>query len=254
MYLHNEEWSNFYVELTRVAAAHGAGLSGVEPLLQQIAELHHRADKLLQTVHRSLLTGDLTKAVTERRRLFRGFYGTVKIARLLPGAEEQTAARRLFIIASNHRASALSGSLAEESGAVTQLLENLDRKISADDIALLGVGKWVEGLRETEQRYRALSAAREQEYIRKPQEQLREIRRRTDVLYRSVIHTLEAALIAEQTGSGETPGSETPASDASRFADAWNLTVKKYHQIITARITHHAKDSGLPPDEASFLS
>jgi hypothetical protein len=257
--LRNEEWFNIYSELTGLIPAYGAQTLGIADLLALLIPLHDKTDQLLEIVHKSTYTKELKEADKERGTLFKGFYGVVKNSLRLPADADKAAAERLFVLLSSYRKTAVGGSYAEESSAMFNLLQDLRRSYAAD-IALLGVGKWVQNLEVIEQKFTDFRDARDKEQAAKPTEHLKRIRPQVDALYKNMMDVLYARLVVDGLGGDvdfspedlktgpyeENVPEELKGNVAYNFVVAWNFVVRRYRTMLAERAGRKVKEENPP--------
>lgn len=260
-HLHNEEWFGVFVDLFAEVPKYGAENLGIADLIARLLPLYNTADKLLLTLQKSPFTTKMVKADKDRDAAFRSLTDAVKAALGLPNEADRDAADRLRILLTSYRKSVLSSSYTEESNALYNLMEDIDGKY-ATDVTLLGLGKWVNNLREAEQKFQSYRAERTQEDIAKPVEELRKVRRQMDALYHSIINVLYASLMADGLGGDvaidpeslkdgvyeSNVPSEQRGNIVYNFVIAWNRILKKYENLLATRAGRRAKEKEQQPD------
>lgn len=260
-HLHNEEWFGVFVDLFAEVPKYGAENLGIADLIARLLPLYNTADKLLLTLQKSPFTTKMVKADKDRDAAFRSLTDAVKAALGLPNEADRDAADRLRILLTSYRKSVLSSSYTEESNALYNLMEDIDGKY-ATDVTLLGLGKWVNNLREAEQKFQSYRAERTQEDIAKPVEELRKVRRQMDALYHSIINVLYARLMADGLGGDvaidpeslkdgvyeSNVPSEQRGNIVYNFVIAWNRILKKYENLLATRAGRRAKEKEQQPD------
>ncbi|MDR1623892.1 MAG: DUF6261 family protein [Tannerellaceae bacterium] len=259
--LHNEEWFKFFTEFIATVTHFNKATLGITDLFNRIELLYQKVDELLVVIRKSLYTEEIEAAVRKRNELFRGLFTVVKGMQKLPGEAKQKAAERLFVLLDRgYKKTVLTGTLAEQSASVYNLLQDLSGAYAAD-MTLLALTEWVTLISQAEKEYQDLAAERAKETIQKPQENLAKIRREADVLYNAITVYLDARLTADALG-GDTvidprelddevhmegedePGGfhELHGNIIYNFVITWNLIVKKYHAILAQRTARRAKN------------
>ncbi|MDR2811227.1 MAG: DUF6261 family protein [Tannerellaceae bacterium] len=261
-----EEWFGIISDQIELITKFGADKLGIMDLFALLLPLHNKMDRVLQVLQKNIYTVAMKKVNVERNKYFRGLYNIVKISRKFSVPAEQEAAERLFVLLSSYRKTAVQGgSYVEESNAVYNLLQELEGKYSAD-VTLLDVNKWVANLRAAEDKFRSLRAGRTEESIDKPKDHMVEIRKQTDIVYRSISDMLNAKLVADGLGGDvaidpedlktgiyeDAIPPEQRGNVVYNFVIAWNETVEKYNNILAARAgQRRGKDEEPEPDEPS---
>ncbi|MDR2810019.1 MAG: DUF6261 family protein [Tannerellaceae bacterium] len=261
-HLRTEEWFNLYADLLEQVPIYGADKLGIADLIALLIDLHNRADKVLIVLRKSVHTAEMEKADKERDAFFRGLLDVVKTSRRLPATADKEAAERLYVLLSGYRKFVLNSGYSEESSALYNLLQDLHEKYAAD-ITLLGLGKWVNNLDLAEQKFLSYRSQRTKEEIDRPVERLDEIRKETDILYRSSMEILYAKLVVSGLGGDVVVDPESLKTDiyedsipqeqrgnvAYNFVIAWNHILKKYSNLLAARAGRKAKGKKPEPDE-----
>jgi hypothetical protein len=258
--LHNEEWFKLFTEFIAAVTHFSKATLGITDLFDKIVLLYKKADELLVVVRKSIYTEEMEAAAGKRNEFFRGFFSVVKGMQKLPGSDKQKAAERLFILLDRgYKKPVLSGTYAEQSASVYNLLQDLGGAYAAD-ITLLALTEWVTLISQAEQEYLTLAAGREKETIQKPQEDLRKMRQQADTLYHAIATYLDARLMADGLGGDividprelddevhidgeDEPGGfhELHGNIVYNFVITWNVTVKKYHAILAQRAARRTK-------------
>jgi hypothetical protein len=253
--LRNEEWFGLYAELREMVPLYGASALGIAALIELLEPLHDKADQLLEITRKSTYTDLLKEADAERNAYFRSLYEVVKNSRKLPLAADKAAAERLFVLLAGYRKTAIDSGYAEESSAMYNLLQDLQNTHSAD-VTLLGLGKWVNNLSVAQQKFKDARTARDREYADKPTEHLTKIRRQVDELYKSITDILYAKLMTDGLGGDvdispddlktgpyeDNVPQEQRGNIPYNFVVAWNVVLRRYHAMLTARISRKEKD------------
>ena len=261
--LQNEEWFSLQTDFENTVPIYGADNLGVTDLFARWKVKYNKADKLLEIQRKSALTEDIEEMDKERDTSFRDFSNVVKASRSLPPEANIKAAGRLHILLSGYRKSVLSGSYVKESSAIYNLLEDLKGTYAAD-VALLGLGKWVDNLRAAEDKFLAYRAARTKEELAKPVEHIKEIRKETDVIFHSILAVVYARLVADGLGGDvvidpddlkdgvyeSNVPDERRGNIAYNFTIAWNRILKKYENLLATRAGRRAKGKEEVPSEA----
>ncbi|MDR2119226.1 MAG: DUF6261 family protein [Tannerellaceae bacterium] len=260
--LRNEEWYGVYAELRGLAPVYGAAALGIADLLTLMEPLHDKADQLLEIVRKSTHTDELEEAYKARNAVFRGLSDMVKGLRKASTGADKSAADHLYVLLDNYRKTVLNGSYAEGSFALLNLLQDLQGKYAAD-VTLLGLGKWVTNLSAAEQKFVECRSARDKEYTEKPTEHLSNIRPQVDALYRSMVEAIYTKLVVAGLGGDveispddlktgpyeDSVPQEQRGNIAYNFVVAWNVVLKRYHNMLAARIGRKENDPETETDD-----
>ena len=255
IHLRAEEWLSLYSDFLGLVPLYGAANLGITGLLDRLIPLHQRAGKTMDVLRKSANTSQMKQMDRKRDVCFRGLCTIARASLQLLDEEDVRAARRLFVLFSSYRRTALNRSYAEKSAALYHLFQSLHDEY-AGEVDRLGLGKWVENLNLVEQRFLACRAERTQEDLQKPVEHLRLLRKETDAIYRSILELLYARLVADglggevvvdpdslKTGIYESDVPEEQRGNVTyNFVIAWNRILKKYSDMLAAREGRSAKD------------
>jgi hypothetical protein len=252
--LHNEEWFNLFTDLFTLVPAYGAQTLGIKELLDLLEPLYDKSDLLLQQMRKSSYTEKMIDAQKTRNALFRAMFGVIKATRTLPEELKRDAAKRLYILFSGYRKSAINRSYTEEMSTFFNLLQDLEGKYAAD-VILLQLGTLVNDLKAAEQRFVDIRAQRTKEDIEKPVDKIINVRKEADVLYNGIADLLHVKLLADGLGGDVTVDPDDlktgPYEDSVpeeqrgnvvyNFVIAWNSIVKKYADMLAIRAGRRTK-------------
>jgi hypothetical protein len=255
--LHNEEWFNLHTDLAKMIKRFGSAAVGLGELYDAHEPLYQKADKLLQTIRKSIYTLDMEAADKKRGDVFKGFFSVVKGSQKQLDPAKNRAALKVFNLLDEYRKSILHGSYSEESAALYNLLQDLGGAY-ASDISLLGFADWVAALRQTEKDFLDARSERLDESFAKPKEKLRLVRSETDAVYTAMLHVLDARLLAAGLGGDTVVNPEDLDTDAHgdgehfepekhgnityNFVIEWNEALKKYRDLLQQRAGRRAKE------------
>lgn len=248
-HLHNDEWYEFHGDFRDTTEKYGEEALNIKDLRKLYLAQLAKADKQLLVIRKSVYTEAMRVADKERDTLFGSFHRVVKDSLNLPDAAKKEAAGRVYNLVHAYKLNGLKSNYNAESSVINNLLEDLGGY--TDDLTLLSVGEWVTALRQAEDRFLALRAQRITEMAGKPQGSLADTRHQVDTLYLSMIHILDAKLVADglggdvavdpddlDTGKRE-PDDTTPpelrGNIVYNFVIEWNVIVRTYHSVLAAR-------------------
>ena len=270
-HLHNDEWYEFHGDFRDTTGKYGEEALNIKDLHKLYIEHLNKADKKLLVIRKSVYTEEMRAADKERDTLFGSFHRIVKDSLNLPDAAKKEAAKRVYNLVHAYKLNGLNSNYNAESSTINNLLEDLAGY--TDDLTLLTLGEWVTALRQAEDRFLAIRSQRIKEMAGKPQGSLTEIRRQVDRFYLSMIHILNARLMAD--GLGGNVAVDPDDLDTGTRADddptppelrgnivyncviEWNVIVRAYHSVLAARASRlankkqqDASDPSSPEDSA----
>ena len=270
-HLHNDEWYEFHGDFRDTTGKYGEEALNIKDLRKLYLTQLARADKQLLVIRKSVYTEAMRAADKERDTLFGSFHRVVKDSLNLPDAAKKEAAGRVYNLVHTYKLNGLKSNYNAESSVINNLLEDLNGY--TEDLALLALGEWVTALRQAEDRFLALRSQRIKEAAGKPQGSLIDIRHQVDTLYQSMIHTLDAKLLADGLGGdvavdpddldtgtpadGDTTPPELRGNIVYNCVIEWNVIVRTYHSVLAARASRlankkqpDASDPSAPEDPA----
>jgi hypothetical protein len=265
--LRNEEWFRLLAEFKGMVEKFGHLVLNIKDLYLLFLPLFYKADKLLLVLRKSVYTEEMEVADKERSIYLGSLYRASKDMLHIPGDAKKEAAKRLYNLLRQYRVY-MNGSYAEESATIYNLLQDLGGKYKSD-VTLLALGGWVDALRQAEDRFLEVRAKRLEETGEKPKESLPEIRTQIDLLYNSMISTLDIKLVADGLGGdivvepgdldtgiwedGDPTPPEQRGNVVYNFVIKWNVILQEYHNLLAGRAGRaagkkHPAPSGPDPD------
>lgn len=197
-------------------------------------EANTQLDAYFKQEQKSVLTEDITNADDERDRDLVALRGAARAMKRIPGKDLQLSARRVNLCMDNYKIEE-DWEMQRESNMIKQMLDDLTSKY-ADDVAKLGLGAFVEKLRESNELCRQLLLEREESKAGYVSGQAKAWRRRTEQTYRAFVEMLNARCLVE--------GSDAYAD----FIDKLNASIEHYRQILATaagvRAAQKAKADG----------
>ncbi|MDR3267832.1 MAG: DUF6261 family protein [Tannerella sp.] len=233
-HLHNEEWFQFMAEFKKEVEATGGKTLNIEALFATWLVLFGKADELLLLIRKSQFTKAQEDTDKERDHIFSSILKTVEALCHMPDTKVQTAAEALLIVLEHYKKDILAGGYDEESGAITNLLQDLGGKYAAE-VGTLNLSVWIAALTDAQNRFLALREERYNESALKPKADLQKIRLRVEHYYVTIINQIDALLLAagyDSPDSAPAPGIVDPVYN---FAVSWNERVKNYKTLLAQR-------------------
>jgi hypothetical protein len=233
-HLHNEEWFQFMTEFKKEVEAFGAGALNVYALFTPFVVLYSKADELLMLIRKSLFTKQEEAADKERDHVFSALLKTVQALCHMPGQQIQEAAGALLLLLEHYKKDILHGGYDEESGAITNLLQDLAGPYALQ-VELLNLIAWVTALANAQERFLALRGERYEESAAKPKSDLQKLRLAADRYYLAMANQFDAYLL----GAGYVTEDDVPAPGVDdpvyNFVVRWNEHVKNYKHLLAQR-------------------
>jgi hypothetical protein len=264
--LRSEEHFQFFTEFKELIEHFSASALELVKLFAGLVILYAKADKLLHVLRASNYTHYLEAADRIRDDVFRGFCEVVRGSLKHPDEAKRKAAGRLSLLLKGYRKAVLDESYAAESAALHNLLQDLNGSRKAD-VTLLALTDWVTAISRAEQAFLDISEKRATESYDKPKSDLRLIQNKMNSLYTAMINVLDAQVLAESL-SGDTDTDPEDLDNEDRFdgekdqshelhgnvsynfVTAWNVRVKKYHNLVAQRAGRRAKHNESAEPEA----
>jgi hypothetical protein len=178
----------------------GISVSLIANALNKFATHVKEEDDALDQLKHYETTKEIHDEDDRRDNAFSRMYGLARVALKHFDQAKRKAAERISNIMKEFK-DAPRLPLAEESAALHNLLQKLESV--KDDIDLLGLGEWVNEMKDANDKVRTLMAARESEVAHKAQHKVKAARIAVDEIWSEVITCLEAAAIVENQGNCE---------------------------------------------------
>jgi len=257
--LRNEEWFQWGEEFIITVNKYGAETLHINTLFPTFVAHHQQADQKLELIRKSNFTQEIEDADKRRDKIFGGFLAFVKAFRNQPLLTKNEAAERLYTLFKQYSKPIRNGTKAQESGAIYNLLQELEGKY-LPDVTLLGLTEWTTALREAETKFLGYYDERVEENLDKPHSDLKAIRLAASRCYADIISIITAGLLIGGFGNIPTPGGDEGEDESSgsedtpeghsaplphtesaessavyNFAVEWNERLRYYHNILAQR-------------------
>jgi hypothetical protein len=193
-HLRNEAHYQFFLLLEKLFTAHPEASGIVVQQLEELNPLVTLEGKLVDAMKASGYTAEIAEADRRVDRDVAGISIAVESAlhHFDPLVEE--AARHLEIRLKSFRGNIEKKAYEEESAAVKILLADLNGTY-APQVATLNLGAWVTELSAAQEDFERLFLLRNVERAERPQENLKELRRQMDTLYRTIVERIDASAV-----------------------------------------------------------
>jgi hypothetical protein len=226
---------------------YGASTLCIADLFTVFLTLLVKLDLLVEVIRKSDYTRKLEEDDKERDNIFRGFIGVVLNYRRHANVDKRDAAHRVANLLKQYRRSILRAAYNVESGATANLIKDLRGQYAAD-VALLGIGSWVDDLEAANLKFIADYSLRVKESIDKPKREIKALRPLIDKIFHHITNIFAAKLAVDgldgdvvvepselDTGSHE-DGDTTPPHLRGNVnyncVVGLNEIIKKYNNMI----------------------
>jgi hypothetical protein len=240
--LQNEEWFRFHTEFSELASRSDVAALRIELLFPPYRKLYGEADMLLELLHKSFITADMTACDRTRKQLFRSLRRSVKAYLYMTDSPEQRAAGKLHAVVRQYADHILKGTQAGQTAAIDNFLQDLRPGAGSIDLSqeagLLGLTSWLTGLGKANESYKNAWTARVKEAAGRPAAgRLKVVRARMDQLYTAMIRTIEATLLVAGPAEGAKP---------LEFAGKLHPCITRYRALLKGRYTRSEEKNPQP--------
>jgi hypothetical protein len=197
-YLRNEAHYQFLLLVKKLFESHTSVSNIVSSLLTEFYALLLVEGKLVDTVHASEFTRQLVEIDRRLDRTIAGLFLAIEAALRHPNPDVVKAAERLRILLKAFRERIERKAYEEESGAVKILVADLEGDYEPQ-VSLLGLSVWVTGITAAQAAFEQVFLQRSAEYVARPKENLKELRRKIEAVYRRIIERLNAYTVLNGT-------------------------------------------------------
>jgi hypothetical protein len=201
-HLKNETHVQFSESANALFVKYNPQALGIAPLYALFKTAFDREIEALDFMRKSEITARIFEQDRVRDRIFRGFSDMVKGAmnHFDPACSE--AAARLYSLF-RHYGNIAQKTFDDETAAINDLLRELREEGFAAAVALLGLTRWQEKLREENDRFARLMMDRYRETAQKTPYRMTAARRDTDRYYHAIISQLENISLAATANISE---------------------------------------------------
>jgi hypothetical protein len=197
-YLRNEAHYRFLLLVKKLIESH-TGVAGiVGALLPELYALLTVEGKLVDTVHASTLTKQLAEIDRRLDRVIAGLILAIRAALHHSNPDVVNAAERLRLRLKAFRNGIERKAYEEVSAAVKILVADLQGDCEPQ-VSLLNFGVWVTGIAAAQSDFEQVFLQRSAEHAARPQENLKDIRRKIDAVYRRIIERVNAYTVLNGT-------------------------------------------------------
>lgn len=235
--LRNNEHYQFMTDVkTAVDAATPAALN-LEAVYPEFVAGHDGLNQALLVDQGSTKTEQLMEIDMLRDRTWSAIYARVRATLLCPVDEEVEAAKavkRVFDLYGNAR----NMSYNEESAAITNLIDDLEKQKNAAHVTTMGMDNWLSALKQQNSDFIALLDARNAELASRESGDVRAAREVVDPAYEKMV--LRANALVELNMA---------SPELQTFIRELNQRIKYYKETLAARAGRNNSDEGDSPED-----
>jgi hypothetical protein len=197
-YLRNEAHYQFFLLVKKLFESHASVANIVAALLSQLYALIVVEGKLVDAVRASEYTKQLEEIDRRLDRAITGLILAVETALHHPDPNIVKAAERIQLLLNVFRDRIEKKAYEEESGAVKILVADL-QDAYAPQVSTLSLGVWVTEIAAAQTAFEQVFLLRSAEYVARPKENLKDIRRELEGIYRQVTERIDAYTVLNGT-------------------------------------------------------
>jgi hypothetical protein len=195
--LRNEAHYQFMTLARKLFGTWSIIINIIADLLSELDRLILLEGKLVDMVRASKYTEQLEGIDSKLDRYIVGFNSAIIAAMHHFNQTIVEAARAVEVRMKSFRGSIEKRSYEEEAAAVKILVADLTGPEYQPLIATLGLGEWVTAIAQTQDEFEQLFITRNSELANRPQEQLTEVRKQLNIVYRTIIARIEARIVLD---------------------------------------------------------
>jgi hypothetical protein len=197
-YLRNEAHYQFLLLVKKLFESYASVAEIVTTLLTQLYALILIEGKLVDAVRASEYTKQLEEIDHRLDRAIAGLIFAINSALHHPNPDIVKAAKRIELLLNAFRDRIGKRAYEEESGAVKILIADLQGEY-APQVSTLSLGAWVTEINAAQAAFEMTFLLRSAEYVARPKENLRDIRKQLESVYRQIIERIDAYTVMEGT-------------------------------------------------------
>ena len=232
--LRNAEHSQFHTEFKEQLELKTALSLGVVPQFADYTQKYTDESEAMVYISKSSYTEQLAAADDRRDMIFRGLADTIFAAQNHYKDENIAAAKKLAIILNTY-GNIANESYDEETALISKFVEELQGNYLTET-ELLGLAEWAEELKKSNTVFQTLKDQRYSEESGKTELRMKNVRKQTDEVYKSIINRINAQILL----NGE--------ANYKDFVTALNLRIEHYKTLI---VQHKKRASASSATNAS---
>ena len=198
-HLPNQEHFQFMTAIRKVVFPQAGDLSPTQgtlhvevsvltPFKQSFTEKLSEEDIVLIIILKSALTGTISAGDVRRDNAIVAFNYLLKMYAMSPNEEEREAARVLQIVVDTY-GKFYTGNYNKQTASTHNFLQDIETR--ADAVATLNAQRWLDEIRESNIEFDRLVHQRYDEKSLKPADDIKQIRREIDAIYKKMMNMLE---------------------------------------------------------------
>jgi hypothetical protein len=196
-HLRSEAHYQFMILVRKLFGTWSIIMNIIADLLSEFDRLILLEGQLVDTVKASKYTEQLVELDSMLDKYLIGFNSAVKAAMHHFNPAIVEAAKAVEVRMRPFRGSIEKRSYEEEAAAVKILVADLNGPQYQSLIATLGLGEWVTAIAQTQDEFEQLFILRNSELANRPHEQLLEVRKQLNIVYRAIIARIEAHILLD---------------------------------------------------------
>ena len=224
----NEEHFQFQTEFKGLVDKYTPETLNIDAAWTVYVPAYNKEDGTLNVIRKNPLTSDSSGADDWRDALGTGLFYTVKGAMYHYSAAKREAAKRVLVVIENY-GNINRKSYDEQTAAINSMVKDLQTGY-ADDIATLGLEKWVTELASANKAFEELMQKRYEAEAEKPQYTMKTAREEVDEAYRTITERIGALIIVN--------GEEAYAG----FVNELNERIERYNNAVSRRYGRNEKE------------
>jgi hypothetical protein len=224
----NEEHFQFQTEFKGLVEKYTPETLNIDAAWAVYVPAYNKEDGTLNVIRKNPLTSDISEADDWRDSLGTGLIYTVRGATYHYAPAKREAAGRVQIVVENY-GNINRKSYDEQTAAINSMVKDLQTDY-ADDIATLGLEKWVTELAAANKNFEDLMQKRYETEAEKPQYTMKTAREEVDEAYRAITERIGALIIVN--------GEEAYAG----FVNDLNERIERFNNAVSRRYGRNEKE------------
>jgi len=224
----NEEHFQFQTEFKGLVEKYTPETLNIDAAWAVFVPAYNKEDGTLNVIRKNPLTADISTADDWRDALGTGLMYMVKGATYHYTPAKREAAKRVLVVIENY-GDINRKSYDEQTAAINSMVKDLQTGY-AEDIATLGLEKWVAELAAANKAFEDLMQKRYEAEAEKPQYTMKTAREEVDEAYRAITERIGALIIV----NGEAP--------YAGFVNELNERIERYNNAVSRRYGRNEKD------------
>ena len=232
--LRNNEHFQFMTDVNNMITDITPATLNIENVLPEFISALNELNKVFQVDRGSTKTQQLVVLDELRDRTWSAIYARVRATLICPVEKEVESAKlvkRVFDLYGNVRQMTYN----EETAALINLLEDLEKEANAPHCAVIGITKWLNELKKQNDEFQEVLNARNSEFANKNSGDVKNARKVIDPAYEKIVERLNALVTLDMA---------TPEIES--FIKELNQLIKYYESTLAARSGRKEVDEEIP--------